>query len=108
MSNTEFTTEPICTASRQYQKLKIEQLTALDLDENEYKKRFDSVIVKACICHDLGQPADSNDEMNDFSSAGPTMQDGWPKPDLVTSGRSVVSLAAPGSTVYNQNPSARV
>ena len=28
--------------------------------------------------------------------------------DLVTSGRSVVSLAAPGSTIYDTNPSARV
>jgi hypothetical protein len=57
VSNTEFTPEPICTASRQYQKLKIDQLEALNLDENEYKKRFDAVVVKACICHDLGQPA---------------------------------------------------
>ena len=46
--------------------------------------------------------------MNDFSSVGPTSPDGWAKPDLVTSGRSVVSLAAPGSTVYNDNPSARI
>ena len=46
--------------------------------------------------------------MTDFSSVGPTSPDGWVKPDLVTSGRSVVSLAAPGSTIYNSNPSARV
>ena len=46
--------------------------------------------------------------MTNFSSAGPTSIDGWAKPDLVTSGRSVVSLAAPGSTIYNENPSARI
>jgi hypothetical protein len=57
VSNTEFTEEPICTASRQYQKLKIDQLNTLNLDENEYKKRFDAIVVKACICHDLGQSA---------------------------------------------------
>ena len=57
VSNTEFTETPICTASRQYQKLKIENLASLDLNEIEYKKRFDAVVVKACICHDLGQPA---------------------------------------------------
>ncbi|MDE2222582.1 MAG: hypothetical protein KGK03_05880 [Candidatus Omnitrophica bacterium] len=57
VSNTEFTEEPICTASRQYQKLKIDQLNKLNLDESEYKKRFEAVVVKACICHDLGQPA---------------------------------------------------
>jgi serine protease AprX len=50
----------------------------------------------------------SGDEMTDFSSVGPTTADGFAKPDLVASGRSVVSLAAPGSTIYNQNPSALV
>ena len=46
--------------------------------------------------------------MTDFSSVGPTSPDGWVKPDLVTSGRSVVSLAAPGSTIYDNYPSARI
>jgi serine protease AprX len=68
----------------------------------------DPLAITVGALDDLGQPTVSNDEMNDFSSAGPTSQDGWAKPDLVTSGRSVVSLAAPGSTVYNQNPSARI
>lgn len=57
VSNKEFTSEPICTASRQYQKLKIEELERMNLDEIEYKRRLDAVVVKACICHDLGQPA---------------------------------------------------
>jgi serine protease AprX len=46
--------------------------------------------------------------MTTFSSAGPTNIDGWFKPDLVTSGRSVVSLRAPGSTIDTLFPSARV
>ncbi len=66
----------------------------------------DPLAVTVGALDDLAQPTVSNDEMNDFSSVGPTSPDGWAKPDLVTSGRSVVSLAAPGSTVYNQNPSA--
>jgi serine protease AprX len=57
---------------------------------------------------DMALPVVADDEMTNFSSAGPTSPDGWVKPDLVTSGRSVVSLAAPGSTVYAENPSARV
>ena len=57
VSNTEFTEQPICTASRQYQKLKIDELNTFSLHETEYKKRFDTIIAKACICHDLGQPA---------------------------------------------------
>ena len=68
----------------------------------------DPLAITAGALDDLGQPTVGNDEMNDFSSVGPTSQDGWTKPDLVTSGRSVVSLAAPGSTIYSQNPSARV
>jgi serine protease AprX len=56
----------------------------------------------------MATPSTADDEMNNFSSAGPTTRDGWAKPDLVTSGRSVVSLAAPGSAIANQYPSARV
>jgi hypothetical protein len=57
VSNTEFTAQPICTASRQYQKLKLENLSSQNLNEAEYKKRFKAVVAKACICHDLGEPA---------------------------------------------------
>jgi len=57
VSNTEFTPQPICTASRQYQKLKIDQLNTLNLNEGEYKQRFDAIVIKACICHDLSVPA---------------------------------------------------
>jgi serine protease AprX len=68
----------------------------------------DPLAITVGALDDLGQPSVSGDEMNDFSSVGPTSPDGWVKPDLVTSGRSVVSLAAPGSTIYDQNPSARI
>lgn len=57
VSNTEFTDQPICTASRQYQKLKLENLSTQDLNEMEYKQRFKAVVAKACICHDLGEAA---------------------------------------------------
>lgn len=61
ISNTEFTEQPICVASRQYQKLKIDSLkNALDksdLTEAEYKEQFAKVVEKACICHDLGESA---------------------------------------------------
>jgi len=63
VSNTEFTDQPICTASRQYQKLKLDELASLNLDEIDYKKRFDTIVVKACICHDLGQPALTNNNI---------------------------------------------
>ncbi len=57
VSNTEFTAQPICTASRQYQKLKLEKLEKENLDPSEYRKKFSQVTQKSCICHDLGEPA---------------------------------------------------
>jgi serine protease AprX len=57
---------------------------------------------------DMTTPSVTDDEMNDFSSAGPTSPDGWVKPDLVSSGRSVVSLGAPGSTIWTQYPAGRL
>ena len=55
VSNTEFTPQPICTASRQYQKLKIEELNNQHLDPFEYKKSLDKVLAKSCICNDLAE-----------------------------------------------------
>ncbi len=55
--NTEFTTEPICTASRRYQKLKLEQLKTLHLPEEEYKKQKEDVLAKKCLCVGLSNAA---------------------------------------------------
>jgi len=68
----------------------------------------DPMVITVGALDDMATPDPSDDEMNDFSAVGPTSSDGWAKPDLVTSGRSVVSLAAPGSTVYTANRSARL
>jgi serine protease AprX len=68
----------------------------------------DPLVITVGALDDMAQPAVADDEMTNFSSVGPTSPDGWVKPDLVTSGRSVVSLAAPGSTVYDESPSARI
>ncbi len=57
VSNTEFTAEPICTASRQYQKLKLEKIAQEDLDKEEYNRRFNAIVAKACICNDLAESA---------------------------------------------------
>ncbi|HLF18717.1 MAG TPA: hypothetical protein VI749_07485 [Candidatus Omnitrophota bacterium] len=55
VSNTEFTKEPICTASRQYQKLKLEQLSKQNLDHESYNVKYQEVVKKACLCNDLGE-----------------------------------------------------
>lgn len=53
-SNTEFTEKPICTASREYQHLKIKQLDEKQLAPASYKKEFDKIIEKDCLCEGLG------------------------------------------------------
>ena len=53
VSNTEFTKEPICTASRQYQSLKIDQLQGMDLTAEELEFRIQKVVEKSCLCEDL-------------------------------------------------------
>jgi len=55
--NTEFTKEPICTASRKYQELKIAQLKSLDIPESEYKKQLGEVLNKECLCIGLSNAA---------------------------------------------------
>jgi hypothetical protein len=49
-TNTEFTVEPICTASRKYQNLKIKQLEASGLSEDVLKRQIDLVTEKVCLC----------------------------------------------------------
>jgi len=55
--NTEFTPEPICTASRKYQSLKTEQLKSLNLPEADYIKQLNDVHAKECLCVGLSNSA---------------------------------------------------
>lgn len=57
VSNTEFTKEPICTASRKYQKLKLKQLKSAQLPEKEYKRLENEVLDKECLCIGLSNSA---------------------------------------------------
>ena len=51
--NTEFTPRPICTASHQYQRQKLDQIARADLTESQRAALRESVLAKSCICHDL-------------------------------------------------------
>jgi hypothetical protein len=53
VSNTEFTEQPICTASREYQDLKIKQLQAEELAAEEYRLKYESIVEKLCLCEGL-------------------------------------------------------
>jgi len=49
--------ELICTASRQYQNLKIKELKAQDLPESAYQQAFNKIVEKQCLCEGLAAPA---------------------------------------------------
>lgn len=56
-SNTEFTEQPICTASREYQNLKLKQLENENLSVEEYQTKFNEITEKLCLCEGLAAPA---------------------------------------------------
>lgn len=57
VNNTEFTEEPICTASSKYQKLKINQLKSLSLPVEQYEYELQKVLDKECLCIGLSNSA---------------------------------------------------
>ena len=57
ISNKEFTDKPICTASRQYQKLKVDEISHLELSVDEKNDLEESLFVKVCLCEHLGNGA---------------------------------------------------
>ncbi len=55
--NKEFKEKGICTASREYQYLKIKELDAKDLLPQEYQLKYHKIIEKKCTCVGLGTSA---------------------------------------------------
>ena len=53
VSNTEFTTKPICTASREYQNLKIKELENENLQNEAHQTRYNIITEKICLCEGL-------------------------------------------------------
>ncbi|PCE65827.1 hypothetical protein [Sediminicola luteus] len=51
--NTEFG-KPLCTASRQYQHKKLEQLEAQNLPLEQFQKAYAKIVAKSCTCVGLG------------------------------------------------------
>ena len=96
--NTEFTPQPICTASRQYQKLKIDQLDAQGVDAQEYKKRFDAIVAKACICHDLSHGAIA---ANAITVKNPTFSAVCPGPNIAYFSK-IVTLKEMADHIYGR------
>ncbi len=55
--NNEFTDRPICTASRQYQQLKLEQVKDSVNDDHAQQEAKEQVVVKDCLCEGLAVTA---------------------------------------------------
>ena len=53
----EFGEPTLCTASRKYQKLKINELKSKDLRLEEYNEEYKKIVDKSCICVGLGTSA---------------------------------------------------
>ena len=72
-NNTEFTQSPICTASRTYQKLKLEALKAMGLPKEEYDRQVAHVTAKACICAELGHGVYKNEHIRKTGGTHPAV-----------------------------------
>lgn len=57
VSNTEYTQNPICLASSEYQEKKLAEIAAMDISEDEKQKRVGQIVDKACLCDHLGNGA---------------------------------------------------
>ena len=57
VSNKEYTEKSICTASRQYQFLKLKELDEQALPADEHQAAFEKITTKSCICVGLGTSA---------------------------------------------------
>lgn len=55
--NSEYTDRPICTASRQYQHLKLKEARAQYADEAAYQEAAARIVEKDCLCDGLAAPA---------------------------------------------------
>lgn len=98
--DTEFTDKAICTASREYQQLKIDQLDHLGLSESEYKAKYDAIVEKSCICVGLGTSSLlANDLNHRAEGAGVSV---CPGPNLVYFTKEV-SLPEMVGHIYGKN-----
>jgi hypothetical protein len=55
--NKEYTEEPICTGSRQYQHLRLLDLKAKELNNKEFQKQMETTTAKECLCVGLSNAA---------------------------------------------------
>ena len=101
VSNTEFTKEPICTASRKYQKLKLEQLQQAELPREEYKQQVEELLNKECLCIGLSNSAGINYKVPVVEKLDAVTV--CPGPNIVNFSK-VASLQEMTDHIYGRNP----
>jgi hypothetical protein len=94
--NTEFTEEPICMASRTYQRYKLEQLAQENLTEEQLIVQVADVLSKSCICHDLAGGATKKYGIDPQATTAVC-----PGPNIVNFSR-IVSLAEMIDHIYGR------
>ena len=57
VSNTEFSEKPICTASKEYQQQKLNELSTDLVNDTELALEHEKVVTKTCLCDHLGNGA---------------------------------------------------
>ncbi|SUJ17966.1 Uncharacterised protein [Sphingobacterium spiritivorum] len=57
VSSTAYTAQPICTASREYQHMKLKELDQQELTTEAYERAFRDITAKTCLCEGLATPA---------------------------------------------------
>lgn len=70
--NTEFSTEPICTASLSYQKKKLAALEKENLSADEYRSRKMDILAKECLCIGLSNAAVHEYKLEPFKKRNET------------------------------------
>lgn len=55
--NTELTEKAICTASYQFQRLKLKELDQEELSPSVYQNKYNKIVEKSCVCVGLGTSA---------------------------------------------------
>ncbi|MCP4050518.1 MAG: hypothetical protein GY730_07430 [bacterium] len=96
--NTEFTDLPVCTASRRYQKKKIEQIESLEHSKEEKKRLYDDTVEKVCLCEDLSAGTYIKYNINSGRPLNPAI---CPGPNLAFFNR-IYSLAEMVSHIYGK------
>lgn len=98
--NTEYTDRPICTASRQFQKKKINEIKTSQLSEKDKQRQIDLLTQKECLCEGLTNSAYlSHDITPDFARYGVSI---CPGPNIAYFNK-IVTLKEMISHIYGTN-----